>query len=105
MGFNCNFFGNTEHRVFNYKPRYYDEEAEERRRLFGKVDEGAGRRNADGSDKEYKPGNYIQGSFRDGNYLRTKGSPKLHAAIGLVSLILFFVILYYVARFYGLLLS
>ena len=38
MGFNFNFFGENEHRVFNYKPRYFDPEAEERKKLFGKVD-------------------------------------------------------------------
>ena len=37
-GFNFGFFGNQEHRVFNYKPRYYDVEAEERRKMFGDVD-------------------------------------------------------------------
>ena len=35
--FNFGFFGNQEHRVFNYKPRYYDPEEEERRRMFGDV--------------------------------------------------------------------
>ena len=33
-GFNFGFFGNQEHRVFNYKPRYYDVEAEERRKML-----------------------------------------------------------------------
>ena len=32
------FFGDQEHRVFNYKPIYYDQEKEERRQMFGKVD-------------------------------------------------------------------
>lgn len=31
-GFNFGFFGNQEHRVFNYKPRYYDPEEEALRR-------------------------------------------------------------------------
>lgn len=103
MGFSFNFFGNTEHRVFNYKPRYYDEAAEERRRIFGSVDEHAGRRDEDGKPKEYRPGAYIQGSLRDGNYQKMRGGSKVTAAIGLISLILFFVILYYVAKFYGML--
>ena len=32
------FFGNTEHKVFDYKPIYYDKEADERRQKFGAVD-------------------------------------------------------------------
>ena len=36
--FNFGFFGTSEHRVFNYKPRYYDPEEEKRRQLFGDVD-------------------------------------------------------------------
>ena len=37
MGF-FNIFGEQEHRVFNYKPIYYDKEKEERKRMFGSVD-------------------------------------------------------------------
>ena len=33
-----NMFGEQEHRVFNYKPIYYDKDKEERRRRFGAVD-------------------------------------------------------------------
>ena len=33
MGF-FNFFGDDEHRVFNYKPMYYDKEKEDRMRKF-----------------------------------------------------------------------
>ena len=35
------WFGDQEHRVFNYKPIYYDEEKEKRRQMFGKVDGSA----------------------------------------------------------------
>ena len=34
MGY-FNFFGDNEHRVFNYKPIYYDPQEEERKRKFG----------------------------------------------------------------------
>ena len=34
--FGC--FGDNEHRVFTYKPRYYDPEKEELKRSFGAVD-------------------------------------------------------------------
>ena len=38
MGFNFNFFGTPEHRVFRYRPRYYDEEKEALKEKFGHVD-------------------------------------------------------------------
>ncbi len=115
MGFSFNFFGESEHRVFNYKPVYYDPEKEERKRLFGKVDGSVDALTdafEDNSSKEkgnsgYKPGQYISGSFRDGNYQRTRGTStnKVPKIIGLVGLILFFVVLYFIAKFYGMLLS
>lgn len=115
MGFSFNFFGESEHRVFNYKPVYYDPEKEERKRLFGKVDGSVDALTdafEDNSSKEkgnsgYKPGQYISGSFRDGNYQRTRGTStnKVQKIIGLVGLILFFVVLYFIAKFYGMLLS
>ena len=33
-----NWFGESEHRVFNYKPRYYDPEKEALKKKFGDVD-------------------------------------------------------------------
>lgn len=106
MGFNFNFFGEPEHRVFNYKPRYYDPEKEERRRMFSSVDRSAESDSVD-SKKGYTPGKYLSGSFRDGNYqrLRTTSTNKIQRIIGIVGLVLFFVILYFVAKFYGTLLG
>lgn len=116
MGFNFNFFGENEHRVFNYKPRYYDPEKEERRRLFGKVDgsldsrmckdTGKGQDTTPGKDCDtdkdaYTPGKYISGSFRDGNYQRTRRDTNMvQKIIGIVSLILVFIVLWYFAKYY-----
>ena len=94
------WFGDQEHRVFNYKPRYYDPEKEERRRMFGSVD---GSEDKASGKEGYTPGSYIQGSFRDGNYARRRGTGRTQAIIGIVSLLLVFVILYYIAKFYSLL--
>lgn len=93
------WFGDQEHRVFNYKPRYYDPEKEERKRLFGQVDGSAGKPDKEG----YTPGSYIQGSFRDGNYARRRGATKAQSIIGLIGLVLVVVILIYIAKFYTLL--
>ncbi len=115
MGFNFNFFGETEHRVFNYKPIYFDPEKEERRRFFGdhgQKEEADGQADAAAQgnaaeEESYTPGKYLQGSFRDGNYqrLRTSSSTKAQKVIGIVGLVLFFVVLYYIAQFYGLILK
>ena len=95
------FFGDQEHRVFNYKPIYYDPEEEERRQMFGKVDGGAGRK-GEGKGK-HAPGSYIQGAWRNGNYARRRGSTKAQTVIGLVGLILVLIVLFYITKFYTLL--
>ncbi len=96
MGFNFNFFGSDEHRTFSYKPRYYDEEKEALKQKFGHVD---------GSDKDkpYVPGSHIRGSLRDGNYSRSTKQNRSGKIIGMVGLVLFAVILIYIAKFYSLL--
>lgn len=89
-----NFFGQSEHKVFDHKPIYYDEEKERRRKMFGSVD---------GSDKkkDYVPGSYIRGSFRDGNYQKTRTPMKtVQAIIGIVSLLLIVGIIYFFLKIY-----
>ncbi|MCQ2169923.1 MAG: hypothetical protein MJY51_05810 [Bacteroidales bacterium] len=96
-----NFFGESEHKVFDYKPIYYNKEEEERRRMFGAVDGTLEKEKEKGT---YVPGSYIKGSFRDGGYQRTKSHmSKVQTIIGIVSLILIFAVLYFIAKFYTLL--
>lgn len=96
-----NFFGESEHKVFDYKPIYYNKEEEERRRMFGAVDGTLEKEKEKGT---YVPGSYIKGSFRDGGYQRTKSHmSKVQTIIGIVSLILIFTVLYFIAKFYTLL--
>lgn len=110
MGINFNIFGTNEHRVFNYKPRFYDKDKEDRKEFFGHPEENEAKADADAKKdaaasekKEYAPGTYLKGSFRDGNYQRTKPANKSHQIIGLVGLILFFIVLIYIAKFYSML--
>ena len=100
MGY-FNMFGDNEHRVFNYKPIYYNPEEEERKRKFGAVDGSVDKEKKDGT---YVPGSYIKGSFRDGNYQRTR-TPMRRAQtiIGIITLILIFVVLYFISKFYSML--
>ncbi len=96
-----NFFGESEHKVFDYKPIYYNKEEDERRRMFGAVDGTLEKEKEKGT---YVPGSYIKGSFRDGGYQRTKSHmSKVQTIIGIVSLILIFAVLYFIAKFYTLL--
>ena len=94
--FNFGFFGTQEHRVFNYRPRYYDPEKEALKDKFGSVD---GSKEKEG----YAPGTYIKGSLRGGRYQKTRGASRLQRIIGMVTLILAFVVIYLIAKYYPLL--
>lgn len=98
MGFNFGFFGSNEHRVFNYKPRYYDPEKEALKEKFGAVD-GSNEK----KDGNYVPGSYLKGSFREGNYQKTRQVGRMQKIIGMVTLVLIFVVLILISRLYGLL--
>ncbi len=94
------WFGDQKHRVFNYKPMYYDQEEEERRQMFGKVD---GTYDDKKENTNYTPGASIRGAFRDGAYARRRSASKAHAYIGIAGLVLVAVVLIYIAKFYALL--
>lgn len=96
-----NFFGDNEHRVFNYKPIYYDPEKEELKRRFSAVD---GSREREKEQGTYVPGSYIKGSLRDGAFERRRGHlGKAQTIIGIISLLLIFGVLFFIAKFYTLL--
>ena len=99
--FNFGIFGEQEHRVFNYRPRYYDPEEEKRRQMFGEVD---GTNDAARKEGKYVPGSSLRGAFRNGNYQKTRTPMgKAHTFITLVALILIVVVLIYIAKFFTLL--
>lgn len=96
-----NFFGDNEHRVFNYKPIYYDKDEEERKRMFGAVDGSMEKERKEGT---YVPGSYVKGSFRDGAYKETREHmKKTQTVIGIIALVLICAILFFIAKFYSLL--
>lgn len=95
------FFGDNEHRVFNYKPIYYDPEKEELKRRFGAVDGSLEKEKEEGT---YVPGSYIKGSMRDGAYSRTRGHmSKAQTIIGIITAILIVAVLFFITKFYALL--
>lgn len=100
MGF-FNFFGDNDHRVFNYKPMYYDKDKEERMRRFRAVDGSLEKKDKDGN---YVPGSYLHGAFRNGAYQNTRNRmKKVQTIIGIVTMLLIAAILFYIAKFYSLL--
>ena len=94
-----NFFGENEHRVFNYKPIYYNPEEEERKRPFGAVDGSLEKEKEEGT---YVPGSSIKGAFREGSRTRTP-MKRAQTIIGIISLIMVAAVLWYIAKFYSLL--
>ena len=95
------FFGDNEHRVFNYKPIYYDPEEEKRKQMFGAVDGTLEKEKEMGT---YVPGSYIKGSLRDGAYSRRRGTMgKTRTIIGIITMLLIFAVLYFIAKFYSML--
>ena len=100
-GFNFGFFGNQEHRVFNYKPRYYDPEEEKRRQMFGDVD---GTNEEAAKNGTYTPGSSLRGAFRNGNYQKTRPSMgKIHGIITIITLLLIATVLVFFTKFFELL--
>ena len=95
MGFNFSFFGKQEIRKFNYKPRFYDPEAEERRKKYGDFTKPK-------EDTPYVPGSYVKGSFRDGAYQKMARNQK---AIGAVTLVLLFAVIYLIYEYFPILID
>jgi len=90
--FNFGIFGEPEHRVFNYRPRYYDPEKEAVKEKFADVDGTA-------EKKEYVPGTYLKGAFRRENRYRTVTS-RTRTIASLLGLLMVIVILIYIAKIY-----
>ena len=95
MGFNFSFFGTQEVRKFSYKPRFYDPETEERRKKYGDFTKP--------KEEGYVPGKHVRGSFRDGNYQRTKEVSRNQKVIGIVSMILLVTVVILLLRYFPLL--
>ena len=95
MGFNFSFFGKQEVRKFNYRPRFYDPEAEERRKKYGDFTKP--------KDDKYVPGQHVKGSFRDGNYQKKQEINRNQKNIGIVTMLLLFAVVYLIFKYFPLL--
>ena len=97
MGFSFNFFGTQEVRKFSYKPRFYDPEAEERRKKYGDFTKP--------KDEKYVPGQHLNGSFRDGGYQQTKDVSKNQKVLGAITMILLFAVVNLIYRYFPILID
>jgi hypothetical protein len=97
MGFNFSFFGKQEVRRFNYRPRFYDPETEERRKKYGDFTKP--------KEEGYTPGQHIKGSLRDGNYARKYDMSKNQKMIGVVTTILLFAVVYLIFKYFPILID
>ena len=95
MGFNFSFFGKQEVRKFNYRPRFYDPEAEERRKKYGDFTKP--------KPEGYVPGQHVKGSFRDGNYSRKQEVNRNQKSIGIVTMGLLFAVVYLIYKYFPIL--
>jgi hypothetical protein len=95
--FNFGIFGEQEHRVFNYKPRYYDPEKEAVKEKFASVDGSM-------EKKDYVPGSYDKGAFKRADRYRTSGD-RTRMIVSLAGLLLIIVALIYIAKIYPSLVS
>ena len=97
MGFSFKFFGTQEVRKFNYRPRFYDPEAEERRKKYGDFTKP--------KNEKYVPGSIVKGSLRDGNYSRTEEVGKNQKIIGVITTILLFAVIYLIYKYFPILIE
>lgn len=91
MGFSFNFFGKQEVRRFNYRPRFYDPDEEERREKFGDHSK---------EKKEYVPGQIVRGSMRDGNYKDTRDVSRNQKYLGMAAIVLLFAVIYSMFKYF-----
>ena len=97
MGFNFSFFGKQEVRKFNYRPRFYDPEAEERRKKYGDFTKP--------KQEGYVPGQHVKGSLRDGKYSRTEDMSKNQKVLGMITMGLLFAVVYLIYKYYPILID
>ena len=97
LGFNFSFFGKQEVRKFNYRPRFYDPETEERRKKYGDFTKP--------KPEGYVPGQHIKGSLRNGNYSKTEDMSRNQKALGAITMLLLFAVVYLVFKYFPILID
>jgi len=86
MAFKISFFRTSQHRVFNYKPVYWDPKKEEFETRVKQAREKYSVQKT-GKDASYAPGSLIRGSFRKRPELK-RGYPARQKMIRIVVILL-----------------
>lgn len=100
MAFNISFFKLPKHKVFNYQPLYYDERKERRENVRADaLREKARREGTEFRDENYYPGKYISGKMQEELRCNRRNAlaQNIVKIIGAISLVVFFIFLFYFA--------
>lgn len=104
MGLKISFFKTPQHRVFHYEPRYWDERKERMEERYKEAErEKALKEGRPWKDENYVPGQNIRGKMKelaDANKHHAV-KPVISRVITAITLVLLFVLLYYVADYFG----
>lgn len=103
MGINFSFFKIPKHKVFNYQPLYYDERKEHREMVREEaLREKAKKEGREWKSENYYPGKYIKGKLQDESREHRKRSlsENLIKIITILSLLVFFILLIYFAKYF-----
>lgn len=84
------FFRLPQYNVFDFKPRYYDPEKEERREKLNEMRQAAGKPALD-ENGQVKPGSTIKGSFRPKMTRKAYRNRNSTIRLLVIAFILFFV--------------
>ncbi len=84
------FFKLPQYNVFDYKPRFYDPEAEERREKLNEIRQTSGKTIID-ENGQVKPGSSIKGSFRPKMTRKAFRSRNSTLRVMIIAAALFFV--------------
>lgn len=107
MGLRISFFKTPKHRVFNYSPIFYDERKEKLQERIAKIQDEMEREKAEKEgleweNKRYIPGKNIRGKFRESRENNRRHAMKTSTSkiIGLISIGILFVLIYYFANYF-----
>ncbi len=108
MGLNISFFKTPRHRVFHYEPLYYNKRKEHIDEVLEEIKKKKGEATEDDPKRvRYYSGKNIRGKMR--NYTQNNSRHAMHSStnkiIGIISLIILFVLIYYFAEYFGILIS
>ncbi|HPV88245.1 MAG TPA: hypothetical protein PKU85_03405 [Bacteroidales bacterium] len=106
MALKISFFNTPKHRVFNYKPRFWNPEKEEFEERVRRAREKAGLEKGD-ENRPYVPGSSIRGSFQKRHEVvrRLPKRQKLIRFVFIITIAIILIMALYFSKFIGYLYS